>query len=179
MKLQKSFSFILISLIVLFNGCYDPEILDIGTCKVNVSGYINKSFSGQAVFENVPTLTNTNGKVFFMHLKDVSLPNDKYCYVEFSGSQPELGTYNLTNIENADSYKGILIGSYRDWENGETTSVGGKIGITYASETELKGWFDFPGHKYIPLGNGTYQIVEIRVSGEFYAIKGSVGVILN
>ncbi len=177
MKLQKSFSFILISLIVLFNGCYDPEILDIGTCKVNVSGYINKSFSGQAIFENVPTLTNTNGKVFFMHLTDVSLPHDKYCYVEFTGSRPELGTYNLTNTKN--SFKGILIGSYRDWENGETTSLGGKIGITYASETELKGWFDFPGYKYIPLGDGTSQRVEIRVSGEFYAMKGSTGIILN
>ena len=180
MNLQKSISFIfIVPFIIIFNGCDNSiEPLEKGTCEVNVSGYVVKSYHGQAIFENVPSLGGR--KIFFMHLKDNNLSNDEYRYVEFSGSQPDIGTYELINIENNNSNEGKFIGIYNDSGSyGSYKSIGGRIGITYVRDNEIKGWFDFPAYENVPINNGESRRVEIKISGEFYATEGHTGIIVD
>ena len=178
MKCPYHKTFLIIIIAVLFIRCDNSvESLEKGGCKVNVNGFITKSYSGEAIFENVPSL---QGSIFFLLLKDNNLSEEKYCFVEFSGSKPDVGTYNLINIEEDNNNKGKLAGRYNDSENyGSYKSIGGSIEIHYSSDKEIKGKFNFPAYEYVPSSNGEFQRVEIIVSGEFYAEQGYTGIILN
>ena len=178
MKTQNFILFLLLIYFVLFAGCENSvDSIEKGICKVNVTGYVTKSYSGEAIFENVTG--PISGKVFFLVLRDISLPDGQYRFVQFSGSQPEIGTYNLINIEDS-STEGRYIGSYNDSEMyGYYKSIGGEIGITYASNTEIKGWFNFLAYENISKDNGEFERAEINISGEFYAEEGYIGINLE
>ena len=173
-KLTLSAVFIFTLLLMSCDNLLNP--LEKGTCKVTITGYETKSYSERAIFENIQGL---QGKNFFLLLEDISLPEDEYSIVEFSGLKPDLGTYKLINVEDYKDSDGKLIGRYDNSENqGNYQSVGGIINITYASDTELRGLFDFPAYGFLAINGGTKR-VEIRSTGKFYAEEGSTGIILN
>jgi hypothetical protein len=160
----------------------DANNVERGTCYVNVEGYINKSFQGEAVYENVPT--GYGNTLFFLELMDVTEPGVNYRYVELQGGdKPNTGTYDIINVEsNNDSIKGILAGWYNDSEvldRSSFHSVGGKIVITNASSKVLKGSIEFTAAASISLGDGKFTRAEIRITAVFYAEEGYTGIILN
>ena len=178
MKTQNSILFLFLIYFVLFAGCENSvDSIEKGICNVNITGYITKSYSGEAIFENATG--PISGKVFFLILKDINLPEGQYRFVQFSDSQPEVGTYDLINIEDSTT-EGRYIGSYNDSEMyGNYKSIGGRIGFTYANDTEIKGWFDFLAYNNISKDNGEFERVEINISGEFYAKEGYAGINLE
>jgi hypothetical protein len=184
-KSQLNILLIIILFIFLIQGCdlfesSDENYLSRGTCRINIEGYFNKSFSGQAVYENVPT---GRGKtLFILSLNDIVEPGIDYRYVEFQGGvKPVVGTHNIINIENNnDSTKGILIGSYNDSEIAESFhSIGGTITINNAKDNILKGRADFTAVSNVSLGNGQSVRAEIRVTTEFFAEEAHTGIIIN
>ena len=156
----------------------DTNNLKKGTCYVHIEGYLNKSFYGEAIYENVST--GFGYTLFFLELKDITKPGVNYRYVEFQGgSKPNVGTYTLYNFEN-DSLKGTLLGRYNDSEVlGNFQSLGGTIEIEYSNVNELKGWADFYAYESVSIGNGQFIRVEIRITAKFYAEEGYTGIILN
>jgi hypothetical protein len=172
---QKTLPLILI-LIFLFVGCEDSTSpLERGLGKVNITGNMTKSFTGKAVFEN--KRAPMSGNVFFLIIRDTNLPEDQHSFVQFSGSRPAVGTYNIINLEEKDSEDGLLVGRFSDSEiYGSYNSNGGTIEITYESGTEMKGLFDFSAYQIISKSNGESEKEEINISGEFYAEEGSTGI---
>ncbi len=180
MKFQKSISFILIGLSIIFSGCDNSvEPLEKGTCEVNVSGYVVKSYQGQALFENISD--GRGNKLFFLLLHDVVEPGKNYRIVTFQGSQPEVGTHNLFNFENKDDLiKSVLLGRYDDSEvEGSFKSLGGNIEIYLSTNNELKGRADFSAYENVSLGNGQTTRAEIKITAKFYAEEGTTGIIIN
>jgi hypothetical protein len=181
MKFKKSISFILIIFSIIFlSGCDNSvEPLEKGICEVNVSGYVVKSYQGQALFDKIPN--GRGNKLFFLLLKDVVEPGKNYRIVTFQGSQPEVGTHNLFNFENKDdSIKSVLLGRYDDSEvEGSFKSLGGNIEIYLSTDKELKGRAEFSAYENVSLGNGQSTRAEIKIIAEFYAEQGYTGIIIN
>ncbi len=69
-----------------------------GTCAISIKGYINRTFHGKAIYENVSG--PISGKIFFLLLEDINLPEDEHRFVLFSGNEPDNGTYSIANLEN-------------------------------------------------------------------------------
>jgi hypothetical protein len=153
------------------------DTLKKGTCKVSINGYVEKSLSGSAVFEEIPYYDRS---YYFLVLEETDLPDGEYCYIQFNGSKLKKGTFELIDSENDESTQGKLIGMYAASDNyKDYCSTGGEIKVIYSSETELIGYFDFPAVGSICIGEGEYERVEIRISGEFYAVEGDVGIIIG
>ena len=184
MKSLNFLKYLLITIYLLIIQCdknfdlLEANNVERGTCYVNIEGYINKSFHGKAVYENVPT--GYGNTLFFLELTDVTEPGVNYRYVDFQGgSKPDVGTYSLYNFEN-DSIKGILLGRYNDSEVlGSFKSLGGTIEIEYSNGNKLKGWADFYAYESISIGNGQFIRAEIKITTTFYAEEGYTGIILN
>ncbi len=156
-------------------GCNKEDLLDKGTSKIKVEGYLNKSFDGEAVFEDVPGL---GGKtIFFLVLRNIEKPGEKYKFVQFSGSRPGIGKYTLNPN---DSTQNKIYVEYEDSEvEGSFHSVDGILEINSSTIKGIKGRCDFSAETYISLGQGNFQKVNIKVTGEFYAQEGDVGIILD
>ena len=125
-------------------------------------------------------ITYYDNSYFFLELRETDLPVDENCYIQFSGTKLERGTFELLNNESDESSQGKPIGIYAASENSrDYFSIGGEIKVTYSTESELIGYFDFPAVGYIYNSEGEPQRVEIRISGEFHAIAGDTGIIIG
>jgi hypothetical protein len=157
----------------------DSINLKLGTCDVSVKGYINRIFYGQAIYENVSG--PISGKVFFLLLEDINLPEDEHRFVLFSGNEPDNGTYSIANLETRnDSTRTGFFGTYNDSEYyGHYQSTGGYLEIISSSNNRLKGLFNFTAYENVPNTGGDYKRVEIIVNGKFYAEEGSTGINLE
>ena len=181
---SKSIKYLLLTLCTLLMGCQktldslDSNNISRGTCIVQITGYVNKSFQGQAIFENIYSLGST---YFFLDLKDVIEPGENYRIVEFTGFRPSSGLYNIKNFEDEnDSTKQTLIGRYSDSDIlGDFKSMGGTMGIDSSNADVIIGWADFKAFHWESLGNGDSKKVEITISTRFYAIKGNTGIIIG
>ena len=180
MKIHIYTTTILLIICFLLGGCYSDESIEKGTCRVTVKGYFNKSFSGQAVYENVPT--GRGYILFFLVLKEIIETGINYHYVEFqSGSKPNIGVCSVANLENhGDSTLTGIPARYNDSEYyGTYQSTGGILEINSSSNNILKGKFNFIAYEYVPNNNGEFTRVEITVTGEFNAEEGNTGIIIN
>jgi hypothetical protein len=159
-------------------GIENVTLIEKGTCKITVEGYINKSFSGQAVFEDVST--GMGYSLFFLRLQDIIERVVNYRYVEFQGQVPVFGIQSIANLENHnDSTLSGIPARYNDSEfDGTFQSTGGSLEISSTDNNTFIGKFNFPAYGYVN-NNGVSTRVEITVTGEFYAEEGSVGIILN
>jgi len=182
MRYTMKFAKYIFAILSVFNfliiGCDNsPDTLEKGTFNVSINGYVEKSFSGSAIFEDIPYYNYT---YFYLVLKEIDLSDEEYCYIEFQGTKLEKGTFELIDRENDESTQGKLIGMYADSDNYDNYfSAGGEIKVTYSSDTELIGNFDFPAVGYICIDGGEFQRVEIRITGEFHAVEGDVGIIIG
>ncbi len=187
MKNQLCFLFILAMSCLLLGGCEiigteDGISLEKGSFSVQVRGYINRSFQGEAVFE---TLYGLAGEpYFFLVLKDIGEPGENYRIVEFVQShhgRPYVGTYNLANLEKPEEEdQDKFMGRYNDSEcYGAFKSTGGTLTIHSANDYLLRGTFNFSAYELVPEEGGEYKKLEVRITGGLYAEKGDTGIILN
>ena len=159
----------------LNGGCNKEDLLDSGTCKIKVEGYLNKSFDGEAVFDDVPGL---GGTYFFLVLQNIEKPGEKYKFAQLmSKMKPNAGSYSLNPN---DTTQNNIYATYEDSDvEGSFHPVNGMLEINLSNNREIKGRCDFTAETYISLGNGNFQKVQIKVTGEFYAQEGNVGIILG
>ena len=176
MKIYFYLTTVLILLCFLIAGCDSEDLPEKGTCKVKVTGYLNKSFDGEAVFEDIPGLGGRT--IFFLELRNVEKPGEKYQVVRFiNGSKPGAGRYSLNPD---DSTLNKIKVEYSDSEvEGIFKPNNGTLEIKYTNEEILKGWCDFTAETSVTRGGGVFQKINIRVIGEFYAEGGDVGIILD
>jgi hypothetical protein len=158
----------------LLLGCESEDFIEKGTCKIFVKGYLNKSFNGEAIFQDVLGLGDT---IFFLHLRDIIEPGKNYQFVQFMcGSKPDVGVYSLSRSDTARN----LVMEYNDSQViGTFRSTNGILKIEFTNARELKGWFHFIADESIAIGGGQLETVTITVTGEFYAEMGDIGIILN
>jgi len=180
---QKPFILVLISIITLTScdSLDTSEIISLpaGTCQVKVEGYINKTYIGQAVYENISTGYGTT--IFFLKLEDVVEVNEDYRFVLLSGKEkPTNGKYNIINIAEFSNRDGKLNGEYSDSElEGIFRSTGGSIEIDDASNGRLKGSATYTAFSNLSFAGGETSIAKIKVTVKFDAVEGSVGIIIN
>lgn len=169
----------------LYLGCDSDEFtekgtsIEKGTCKVTVKGYLNKSFSGKAVYDDI--YTGKGYFLFIMRLQDIIEPGVNYHFIEFQTvSKPNIGKHNIANFENQnDSTLSGIPARYNDSDHeGTFNSKGGSLEISLSDNNTLLGKFNFPAYGYVN-NKGESTKVEITVTGEFYAEEGDTGIILN
>jgi len=161
-------------------GCdKSVEPLERGKCEVEISGYLNKTYSGEAVFENIPN--GRGDKLFFLLLKISDKEKQSYSIVQLHGSIPAIGNNKLNNFEqNEDTAISKLIGEYNDSEvEGIFKSTGGNVEIEVSNNSEIRGKTEFPAYENIAVGKGESIKAQINVRAKFYALEGNTGIIIN
>jgi len=174
MKTDLYITIVLLFLSFTIGGCDKEEVLDSGTCKIKVEGYLNKTFYGEAVFEDIPSLGHT---YFFLVLRNIEKPGEKYMLVRFTGARPGVGNYSLNPN---DSTQNKMYAEYEDSEvEGNFRPLNGVLETNLSNNNVIKGRCDFTAETSISLGHGNFQKVQIKVTGEFYAQEGNIGIILD
>lgn len=155
-----------------------------GSFEAEISGYVDKSFQGEAVFETLLDITTSN-HIFFLMLSDIEVAGDKYRSIMFERrrhSTPGVGRYNLANLEKPHALdRGKFIAFFDDTEiSGKFRfkSTGGVLKICSSNNKVLKGVFDFPAYELISAEGGEYEKVEVRITGAFHAEAGDTGIII-
>lgn len=125
----------------------DENSLEPGTFEVQVEGYVNQSFEGEAEFESI----------FGRHYLELRYyhSDESLRYILFSDeTKPETGNSTLVH--------GLF---YSDTAQRMFESEDVPLSITKSREDVLEGSFDFTA------SNGDH---EVQITGTFYAQKGRV-----
>lgn len=163
---------------VLFGGCDLSKTtggnqLESGLFEARVSGDVNGSYQGEALFDIVH---DASGNDIFVLLLQPDADADESATVMFSrnSGRPEIGTYPFPGPGEDRSLTDFVV---RLWSAQEYFgSQGGFVEIRSSSETRVQGWFRIGGLHSFRDENGDPQRLEIEVTGEFHAEKGETGI---
>ncbi len=153
-----------------------------GTFEINITGEIEKTFYGEAVYEILYGLDGT--PVFWLTLRDVPTPGEDYRIINITGREmPGQGTYDIFDAEKGEPIKDEYYVSYSDsdfkGDHGGYKSTGGQLNIFSSDENQLSGSLSTSAYETVHLGDGEFQRVTVNITGEFYAEEGETGVIMN
>ena len=159
---------------VLFGGCdlsktTGDNQLKAGLFEARVSGDVNGSYQGEAIFDIVH---DASGNVIFVMLLQPDAEADKSAVVKLSrnNGRPEIGFYP---IPGPDEDRSLIDFVSRLWSAQKYFgSQGGFVEIRSSSETQVQGRFRVGGLHSFRDENGDPQRLEIEVTGEFHAEKG-------
>lgn len=183
-------------LLVLLSACDSTVKSDLptgsnlpaGEFAAHVEGDLSRSISGEAIFETLRGLTGE--PVYWLRLRDSegTTYERRFRIIDFGSvreDSPDRGVYDLPAYSQySNGNRGDFSVTYRDSDVSESglpvfKSLGGTLKIYGSNETHVEGSFHFEAYDSVAVGSGNYERFEIKVSGEFHAAKGNVGVVLN
>jgi len=163
---------------ILLGGCDLSETtgnnqLEAGLFEARVSGDVNGSYRGEAIFEIV---YDSSGHVIFVLMLQPDADADESAVVMFSRNdgRPEVGSYPFRSPGEDRSWTefGARLWSAQKYFG----SQGGLVEIRSSSETHVEGEFRVGGLHSFRDEDGDLQRLEIEVAGEFHAQQGNTGV---
>ena len=170
---------------LLFIGCNlinSSNNLKPGTFEITISGEIDKTFYGEAVYEILHGLDGS--PIFWLKLKDVPIPGEDYRIINITaGEKPGEGTYDIWDAEKREPETAQYYVNYSDSDfkgkHGHYKSTGGKLNILSSRDNQLSGSLNASAFETVHVGDGKFQRVTVNITGEFYAQEGSTGIIMN
>lgn len=150
-----------------------------GTFTATMSGDVQGSFSGSAVFAVVPTGEAQSGQAFGLTLGDQEAGGESFSLQVFlDGSRPGSGTYSVSNDGSGGditSASGAALLSYGSGGSSASstasgTAASGQLTITSSSASEVSGSVSLQ----LDLRFGDGSTGAATVTGDFTAIGGSV-----
>ena len=138
----------------------------VGDADVNVSGALDSSFSGSAVFGVDEDNTSFSLALFEGGFVTGTTPTGELVAIGRDGGRPDVGTYDLGVTDNQVTFVGAYISSLSN-PTGATfvSSESGTLTITSSSSDRIAGSFSFMGQAI----SGTGTVGEATVSGTFDA----------
>lgn len=138
----------------------------VGDADVNVSGALDSSFSGSAVFGVDEDNTSFSLALFEGGFVTGTTPTGELVAIGRDGGRPDEGTYDLGVTDNQVTFVGAYVSSLSD-PTGATfvSSESGTLTITSSSSDRVAGSFSFTGQAI----SGTGSVGEVTVSGTFDA----------
>ncbi|HKJ69078.1 MAG TPA: hypothetical protein VKA68_14055 [bacterium] len=155
--------------------------LEKGSFEAEITGYVDKSFEGAAVFETVQATTGE--PIFFLRLSDANNSGEIYrniLFERFRHNTPDIGIYDLANLAKSDNQDmDRFAGTYNDTDiSGEFKTAGGTLQICSANTETLTGGFDFHAYELVQGNDGEQDTVQVRITGKFRAEQGDTGIII-
>jgi hypothetical protein len=139
------------------DGATGPDLFGLGQSSAQLSGEVNRSFSGTAVFG-----TQVLGEDVFVIAMDDMMGEVEIGIVRTGAGRPSTGTYALGNPD-SDAYGELAV-----WAAGGQgafyVSESGSLTITGSSSGSLRGSFSFQARR--EFGGGPV----VNVSGTFEAV---------
>ena len=182
--LRNRFVVVLIACL-LFMGCNlinSSDNLKPGTFEITITGEIEKSFHGEAVYEILHGLDGS--PTFWLKLKDVPIPREDYRIINITaGEKPGEGTYDIWDAEKREPETDQYYINYSDSDfkgkHGHYKSTGGKLNILSSRENQLLGSLNASAFETVHIGDGKFERVTVKITGKFHAQEGETGVIMN
>lgn len=147
-----------------------------GTFTATMSGDLQGSFSGNAVFAVVPTGEAESGQAFGLTLGDQEAGGESFgLQVFLDGTRPSAGTYSVSNGGSGGditSGSGAALLSYSSGGSSAAsgTAASGQLTITNSAASEVGGSMSLQ----LDLRFGDGSTGTATVTGDFSAIGGSV-----